>query len=116
MVIKEKVLLLHIEIKQVINHLKFRVMTNKEICKAFAQGATEGKANSMHIYENRIFSYDTCIAQRHGKKILFNVTKYSPTTSKQQTYLRHAISQEGLEVVEVSKVKPYTRDLSKVKE
>lgn len=90
-------------------------MTNKEICKAFAQGATEGKANSMHIYENRIFSYDTCIAQRYGKKILFNVTKYSPTTSKQQTYLRDAINREGLEIVEVSGIKMYTRDLSKEK-
>lgn len=90
-------------------------MTNKEICKAFAQGATEGKANSMHIYENRIFSYDTCIAQRYGKKILFNVTKYSPTTNKQQTYLRDAINREGLEIVEVSGIKMYTRDLSKEK-
>jgi hypothetical protein len=47
---------------------------------------------------NRIFSYQTCIVERQGDgRVLVNRTKYSPTTSQQQSALAEAIGY-GLEL------------------
>lgn len=74
-------------------------MTVKELCFAYANGQNEGKSSSMHICDGCLFSYDTCIAQRTGKnKYIVNNTRYSVTTSKQQHYLRVALSEVGAKV------------------
>lgn len=79
-------------------------MTNNEIVKAFANGATKGKANSMFI-ESRgnlsvIFSYGYHfpMAIKWGSKYLVNTDKYSMTTSRQQSKLRTALFNVGADV------------------
>jgi hypothetical protein len=48
-----------------------------------------------------LFSYFTCIAQKTADGILFNVCKYSTTTSKQQTYTRRELERRGKKFTEV---------------
>ena len=68
-------------------------MTNKEIIPAFVANKSKNyyaHANSLTIREGKLFSYNTCIAQHDGSRLIINDTKYSVTTSKQQNYLRYA--------------------------
>lgn len=60
-------------------------MKNQDLMKKFLRGDTTGKTGSMRIHDDKLFSYDTVIAQRtHGRKYFLNVTRYSVTTSKQR--------------------------------
>lgn len=61
------------------------MISNANLINAFLKGdyATNG---SMHTDGTRLFSYATCIAQKTPDGMIFNACKYSPTTSKQQTY------------------------------
>lgn len=88
-------------------------MTNRQICDIFAKSNVEGKVLSMHIDGDRLFSYGTCIAQKIGNnEVIFNVTKYSNTTSHHQSYARQALAHWGYTIRETtSHVKMGTRDL-----
>ena len=67
-------------------------MTNKQLCENFANFHTSGKTGSMHIYGNKLYSYQTVIAQRMRNGIVYlNGTHYSQTTSRQQNLLRNAL-------------------------
>lgn len=90
-------------------------MRNSELCIAFVNGSkNNGKTNSMKIsYDgSKLYSYGTVIAQKYTNgSIIINDTKYSPTTSKHQFYLRCAI-QNGLVVHHTTKHVPmWTTDL-----
>lgn len=63
-------------------------MTAKTLLQSFLGGATEGKAASLSISGNRLFSYSTVIAQRSPGGLIVNTTRYSPTTSKYQNMLK----------------------------
>ena len=72
-------------------------MTNIEIVKSFAQGATTGHTSKSPYYGNIyvasiindiLFSYRTPIAKRTNEGIILNKRKYSSTTSKLQNYIR----------------------------
>lgn len=71
-------------------------MTTKEMINNFMTGATKGKASSICIEGDKLFNYNTVIAQRVDGAIVLNVTKYSMTTTKHQNVLRrempHAIT------------------------
>lgn len=89
-------------------------MTNRELCKRFVAGAEEGKGSNMIIRDNRLYSYYTCICERvkdeSGKvSFIYNATKYSSTTSKQQSYLRYELM--GRKVTEVKNVQLGARHL-----
>lgn len=91
-------------------------MTNKELCRRFVSGAASGSGSNMHIYENKLFSYSTCICERISNErgyfnFIYNETKYTPTTSRQQFYLRNALAGEN--VTNVNNVKMYERSLRK---
>lgn len=82
-------------------------MRNSDLCKAFVSGAVNGNGSNMFINEDRLFSYHTCICQRvrdeKGRvSFIYNATKYSVTTSKQQSYLRYAL--RGENVTEVNNI------------
>lgn len=84
-------------------------MTNMEICMAFAKGEKNGVHNgSMSISCNgeKLLSYSTPIAKRFCKKVIFNGSKYSVTTSKQQTYAKRAFQSVGIELVFTTKYVP----------
>ena len=72
-------------------------MSNKDLCKAFIEGATKGKSNRMEIVGREIFSYAAVIGRFEANGVLsLNPRKYSPTTSKHQAYLRRAAEQAGI--------------------
>lgn len=73
-------------------------MRNQDLCKEFVNQVSNiayKKGNSMHVAWDgkRLFSYGTCIGEclSDGSFIL-NITKYSVTTSKHQSYLRRALT------------------------
>jgi hypothetical protein len=63
-------------------------MTTQQLVREFAYGATKGKASSLRIEGDKLFNYNTVIAQRINGAIVLNVTKYSVTTSKHQNRLK----------------------------
>ena len=72
-------------------------MSNENLCKAFIEGATEGKGSNMKIVGREIFSYAAVVGRFEANGVLsLNPRKYSPTTSKHQTYLRRAAEQAGI--------------------
>ena len=73
-------------------------MTNYDVCAAFAKGKV-ARCLNMHSTGDKLFSYYTCIAERNGNKMRLNLTKYSVSTSKQQTYMLSACSGLDYEIV-----------------
>jgi hypothetical protein len=68
-------------------------MTNQNVIKAFynqQEGKVESHTGNLWIdgTGTRLMNYGTCLAQRIDNKIIINVTKYSVTTSKIQTWLK----------------------------
>ena len=91
-------------------------MTNSNLCTIFVNGSKNNAHTlSMHINfdGSKLFSYGTVIAQKLANgSIIINDTKYSPTTSKHQCYLRCAIP-KGLAVHHTTKRVPmWTTDLT----
>ena len=65
-------------------------MKNKEVCKEFIYHKVASGSNLVSTGD-KLFSYNTCIAQWYPVGIIYNETKYSPTTSRHQSYLRQAL-------------------------
>lgn len=65
-------------------------MKNKEVCEEFMHHRIASGSNLVSTGD-KLFSYNTCIAQWHPHGVLYNETKYSTTTSRHQYYLRIAI-------------------------
>ena len=67
-------------------------MKNKEVAEAFVLGLRHCSTQNLHYIGNRLFSYQTCIAQWNsepqGLVLYINETKYSSSTSKHQSYVR----------------------------
>lgn len=59
-----------------------------ELINNFANGATNGKASNLYIEGDVLVNYVTPIAFRTDEGIVLNKSKYSVTTSKNQTYIR----------------------------
>ena len=76
------------------------MISNVDLIKAFINGQ-EKQNGSMSTNGTKLYSYATCIAQKTADGILFNVCKYSCTTSKQQTYTRRELERCGKKFTEV---------------
>lgn len=92
-------------------------MRNSDLCVEFVNNVANidgKKGNNMSVScdGTRLYSYGTCIGERLSDgSFILNVTKYSTTTSKHQSYLRRALV--GHKVVETSKRVPmWTQDLT----
>lgn len=88
-------------------------MSNKEICKVFATSVKQGKANSMFIEGNTIYSYGhhfpmarkTTYKTVDGRKIAFVTTRtYSNTTARHMHHARFALSIEDWFLIEIEDV------------
>lgn len=81
-----------------------RVNTSKALA-AFLAGKSARPAASVWTDGERIYSYGTCIVERIGGGLaLFNETRYSVTTTRQQNALRVALEQEGIALESVQSV------------
>lgn len=79
-------------------------MKNIEVIKAFLN-LSEGNSHNKNLISigDRLFSYNTCIAEWTDDYLLINVTKYSQSTSRiQNMLLREA--RTGLEIIKVDNV------------
>jgi len=69
-------------------------MKSEDLINAFRNGLVKGTSNSMIILDNILFSYGSHfpllirLESDEGYKFILNYTRYSTTTSKQQTYCR----------------------------
>ena len=72
-------------------------MNNRNLASAFAKGADKGQGSHMFIERGVIYSYGHHfpIAIRVGGRVLVNADKYSPSTSRHQSYVRSALSVDG---------------------
>lgn len=88
-------------------------MKNKEVCKEFICHRVASGSNLVSTGD-KLFSYNTCIAQWHSNGVIYNETKYSSTTSRHQSYLKSAITHNiGWErAVIVDNINFNTRDLT----
>ena len=84
-------------------------MRNKEVISKFVNFAELAATKNVRSTGDKLFNYNTCIAQRHEGKIIVNVTRYSVTTLKMQNYLLCELS--GYDVIEVTSVPRGTCDL-----
>ena len=84
-------------------------MRNQEVISKFVNFAESAATTNVRSTGDKLFNYYTCIAQRHGGKIIVNATRYSVTTSKIQGYVR--IELLGHDVIEVTSVPRGTCDL-----
>ncbi len=79
-------------------------MTNKQICAAFARGATKGKNSNASIFieGDAIYSYGYhfMLAMRNAEKKIATVNsrKYSVTTSKQTSQVCGALLDAGFSI------------------
>lgn len=87
-------------------------MKNKEVCKEFIRRRV-ARGSNLFSTGDKLFSYNTCIAQFNGHALVLNETKYSPTISRHQSYLRNAITHNigWVGVVIVDNINFNTRDL-----
>lgn len=72
------------------------------IIDKFLSGATGGRSGSLSINGNKIYSYNTVIAERSGNIIKLNNRKYSLTTTRQQDEIRNVAKGKGMLVMEYS--------------
>ncbi len=85
--------------------------TNQDIINAFVMGKSDVSNRNLRTNFNgtKLINYSTVIAQRINEKWYVNVTKYSPTTSKIQGYVRYTLGT----YTEVSGVPMGTFDLTR---
>jgi hypothetical protein len=60
-------------------------MKNEYVIRNFVYCLASDSTNhskSLYIAGNKLFNYDTCIAEHHDGELIVNVTKYSVTTTK----------------------------------
>lgn len=68
-------------------------MRNEDVVKAFLHKMPLHTIN-LHSTGNKLFSYDTCIAEWTDNDILIgNATKYSSTTSKHMYYIKSYVDE-----------------------
>lgn len=89
-------------------------MTNRQVIESFLNkraGHTPKRQvlNGVYYYEGmtlrsnglELINYQTRIAYHQDNKLYLNIKKYSVTTSKIQSLIKHLASQEGLEIIEI---------------
>lgn len=79
-------------------------MTNSDLIREYLKGTKNWNVSGHLFYiENELVNYSTvlCRINREKKRAVFNVTKYSRTTSKIQSKIHHLLSIENYEIMEV---------------
>ena len=87
--------------------------TYKEVIEDFANGVSDVTKSSNVTNKNgeKLFSYDTCIAQRVNENThILNKSKYTVTTKKHQNLVAELLN--GETIIEVTNVPDDTRDLT----
>lgn len=71
-------------------------MKQLELVKAWLEGANDGSVGSMSVDGDRLVHYSTVIAERYGKKVILNYTRYSLASGKVQKMVTDAVPREDI--------------------
>lgn len=97
-----------------------RITRSYDYIEYFIEGGREQKkCNSLNIKGDRLFSYNTVIAEWKGDyKIIVNMTKYSTTTSTAQNKLIKELEEyyKWIEIIKVYDIEVNTQYLEEFKE
>lgn len=80
-------------------------MKNINVINTFINGGNKSKTANVHIEDDKLFNYGTCIAERFlrvgGQEYGFviNATKYSQTTTTIQNMLLNSIDEDQIVAV-----------------
>ena len=86
-------------------------MRNQEVAEMFVCGKP-AKGSNMYTDGDKLFSWQTIIAQRTANGFIYNGCKYSVSTSRHQSHLRSAL--QGYRYTEITEgVSRGERDLTK---
>jgi hypothetical protein len=85
-------------------------MKNIDVIKTFVNGGTTGKTKNLRIEGEKLFNYNTCLAQRNGTEIVVNATKYSTSTTTIQNKLLHELTYH-MDVMTLANIPMGTQDL-----
>ena len=74
-------------------------MNNQSVINAFVNGKSAKSSNgNLYSVGDKLFNYYTCIAQRTDSgAVIYNGTKYSVSTSKNQTWTLQTLIIKGVE-------------------
>lgn len=87
------------------------IKTRKAI-EEFVDTKTCQKASRMYSKDNKLFNFETVIAQWFGDTLAINNTYYSRTTSKHQYELLRLAKNKGISYFETLNVPMGTKDLT----
>jgi hypothetical protein len=77
-----------------------KMAKNIDVIKAFANGDSKPKTKNLHIEDDKLFNYNTCIAERWEKLggeeygFVINVTRYSQSTTTIQNKIVDIIPED----------------------
>lgn len=76
-------------------------MKNIDVIERFVNGGTKGKTANLFIEDNKLFNYNTCIAERNdsNESFVVNATKYSMSTTTIQNQLLRALAHDDITVL-----------------
>ena len=80
-------------------------MTNNQFIRDYVRMNLDGKNGRLTAKDDKLFSYNTCIGERRGNKILVNITRYSMTTSTHRNQLIREAESWGMEIKKVDGIR-----------
>ena len=87
-------------------------MRTRDLIENFVNGKSGLFASNMHSKGDKLFNWETVIAQFIDNILFINTTHYSITTSKHQNNLIEFANQKGIHYYTVDGISMNTRDLS----
>ena len=85
-------------------------MKNEDVIVNYASGYSSSAGN-VRGEGNKLYSYNTCIAQRMGPDIIINMTYYSNTTSRHRNMLLKYLTRYIPKKIYIDNVPIGTQDL-----
>ena len=87
-------------------------MRIRDLIKAFIHHQDGLRASNMHSKDNKLFNWETVLAQWFDKTLFINTTHYSTTTTKHQNELIKQAEQNNIHYYTVDGIAMGTKDLS----
>lgn len=82
-------------------------MRNVDVIEKFLNREAKGKVTNLRIESQgrKLVNYNTVLAQwNEDGSLTVNNTKYSSSTSRIQTQIKHLVNQKGIEYKEITKI------------
>lgn len=87
-------------------------MKNKEVIKKFIFFKENNRGSNLYAIDNKLYSYNTAIAQYVNDIFIFNNTKYSRSTTRWQNVIKDFLQLNQLPYKEIYNIPKDTMDLT----